>query len=40
MSQRQAFIDALGKDMADLLWTANTLRWTQNPGHGVAKTKL
>jgi hypothetical protein len=26
MSQRQAFIDALGKDMADLLWTANTLQ--------------
>ena len=26
MSQRQAFIDALGKDMANLLWTANTLQ--------------
>jgi hypothetical protein len=26
MSQRQAFTDALGKDMADLLWTANTLQ--------------
>jgi hypothetical protein len=26
MSQRQSFIEALGKDMADLLWTANTLQ--------------
>lgn len=26
MSQRQAFTDALGKDMAGLLWTANTLQ--------------
>jgi hypothetical protein len=26
MSQRQVFIDALGKDMANLLWTANTLQ--------------
>lgn len=26
MSQRQAFINALGKDMTDLLWTANTLQ--------------
>lgn len=26
MSQRQAFIEALGKDTADLIWTANTLQ--------------